>query len=92
MFRFEKGNIIGDEDLIAECPEYRTTVKCVSLTGLVGKMKREDFMRLEIQPYTWNALTMNAKNKEQAVNKHLQLKNTVESGIQIGVKIPPLAP
>ena len=92
LFRFEKGNIIGDEDLIAECPEYRTTVKCVSLTGLVGKMKREDFMRLEIQPYTWNALTMNAKNKEQAVNKHLQLKNTVESGIQIGVKIPPLAP
>lgn len=48
LFRFEKGNIIGDEDLIAECPEYRTTVKCVSLTGLVGKMKREDFMRLEI--------------------------------------------
>lgn len=91
LFRFEKGNIIGDEDLIAECPEYRTTVKCVSLTGLVGKMKREDFMRLEIQPYTWNALTLNAKNKEQAINKHLQLKNTVETGIHTGVKIPPAA-
>lgn len=55
-------------------------------------MKREDFMRLEIQPYTWNALTLNAKNKEQAVNKHLQLKNTVETGIKVGVKIPPQAP
>jgi hypothetical protein len=66
-------------------------VKCVSLTGLVGKMKREDFMRLEIQPYTWNALTLNAKNKEQAINKHLQLKNTVETGIHTGFKIPPAA-
>jgi hypothetical protein len=77
--------------LIAESPEYRTTVKCVSLTGLVGKMKTEDFMRLEVQPYTWNVLTLNAKNKEQAINKHLQLKNTVETGIHIGAKIPPLS-
>ena len=92
LFRFEIGNIIGDEDLIALCPEYRTTVKCMSLTGLVGKMKREDFMRLEIQPYTWNALTLNAKNKEKAVNKHLQLKNSVETGIKIGVKVPPQGP
>lgn len=48
-------------------------------------------MRLEIQPYTWNALTLNAKNKEQAINKHLQLKNTVETGIHTGFKIPPAA-
>jgi len=47
LFHFERGNIIGDEDLIAECPKYRTTVKCVSITGLVGKMRKEDFMRLE---------------------------------------------
>jgi hypothetical protein len=71
FFRFEKGNIIGDEDMIMGCPTYRTTVKCVSLTGLVGKMKKDDFMRLESQTYSWQALTLNAKTKEQAINKHL---------------------
>lgn len=86
MFLFEKGNIIGDEDLIINCPTYRTTVKCISLTGLVGVMKKDDFMRLEFQTFTWNALNLSAKNKELAISRHLQLKNNVESGIM--AKIP----
>jgi len=53
LFRFERGNIIADEDLIAGMNTYRTTCHCISLTGLVAKMKREDFIRLENQPYSW---------------------------------------
>jgi len=53
LYRFEKGNIIGEEDLISGCDKYRTSVKCVSLHGLLGKMKKEDFLRLENQSYSW---------------------------------------
>jgi hypothetical protein len=49
--------------------------------GLVGRMKREDFMRLEMQPYTWTALSMSAKNKEQAISRLLTLKNNVETKV-----------
>lgn len=56
------------------CPKYRTSAKCVSLHGLVGRMKKEDFMRLENQTYSWVALSQNAKNKEQAINRMLTLK------------------
>jgi hypothetical protein len=67
--------------MIAGCLKYRTSVKCVSLHGLVGRMKKEDFMRLENQTYSWSALTKNAKNKEQAINRTLTLKGQVETGI-----------
>lgn len=40
---------------------YRTTVKCTSITGLIGCMKKEDFYRLENQPQAWKAITANAK-------------------------------
>jgi len=49
-------------------------------------MRREDFMRLENQPYSWSALTLNAKNKEQAINKLLVLKNKVQSSVQMTSK------
>ena len=49
-------------------------------------MKREDFMRLENQPYSWCALTLDAKNKEQAINTLLVLKNKVQSSVQITSK------
>lgn len=49
-------------------------------------MKREDFMRLENQPYSWSALTLSAKNKEQAINKLLILKNKVQSSVSITSK------
>jgi hypothetical protein len=81
LYRFEKGNIIGEEDLISGCSTYRTTVKCVSLHGLLGKMKKEDFLRLENQTYSWQALCINAKTKENAINKLLKLKTNVEIGI-----------
>lgn len=67
--------------MIAGCAKYRTTVKCVSLKGLVGRMKKEDFLRLEFQNYSWQVLSQNAKTKEQAINKHLQLKSKVEVNI-----------
>ena len=47
LFRLEKGNIIGDEDLISKQKVYRTTVKCTSIDGLIGCMKKDDFYRLE---------------------------------------------
>lgn len=50
LFRLEKGNIIGDEDLISKQKVYRTTVKCTSIDGLIGCMKKDDFYRLENQP------------------------------------------
>ncbi len=86
LFRFEKGNIIGDEDLIAGMTTYRTTCKCISLTGLVARMRREDFMRLENQPYSWTALSISAKTKEASINKLLVLKNKVQSTVQITSK------
>jgi hypothetical protein len=49
-------------------------------------MRREDFMRLENQPYSWSALTLNAKNKEQAINTLLVLKNKVQSSVQMTSK------
>ena len=49
-------------------------------------MKREDFLRLENQPYSWSALTLNAKNKEQAINTMLVLKNKVQSSVQMTSK------
>ena len=67
--------------MIAECPKYRTTVKCVSITGLVGKMRKEDFMRLENQSFTWVVLQKSAKQKELAINRHLQLKSNVEGQV-----------
>jgi hypothetical protein len=45
-------------------------------------------MRLENQSYSWQALMINAKNKEQAINRHLQLKNTVEINIKESAKPP----
>ena len=63
LFKLEKGNIIGDEDLIHLSPQYTTSVVCSSLNGLVGRMKREDFLRLENQAYAWNQLLKNAKMK-----------------------------
>jgi len=50
LFRLEKGNIIGDEDLMSKQKVYRTTVKCTSIDGLIGCMKKDDFYRLENQP------------------------------------------
>ena len=49
-------------------------------------MKREDFMRLENQPYSWAALTLSAKNKEQSINRLLVLKNKVQSSVHITSK------
>ena len=43
---FEKGNIIGEEDLLNKYETYQATVTCKSLQGIVGCMKREDFFRL----------------------------------------------
>jgi len=43
-------------------------------------------MRLENQPYSWSALTLNAKNKEQAINTLLVLKNKVQSSVQMTSK------
>jgi hypothetical protein len=43
----ERGNIIGEEDLMNHRSHYSTTVICTSLKGLVGCMKREDFLRIE---------------------------------------------
>jgi hypothetical protein len=34
-------------------------------------MRKDDFLRLENQAYTWQALSQNAKTKEQTINKHL---------------------
>lgn len=47
LFRLEKGNIIGDEDMVTKQKVYRTTVKCTSIGGLIGCMKKDDFYRLE---------------------------------------------
>ena len=47
LFKFEKGNIIGDEDLINHNQYYTSSVSCTSLQGLVGCMRRDDFLRIE---------------------------------------------
>jgi len=57
----EKGNIIGDEDMLNKEKYYQTTVKCTSMQGLVWCMRREDFLRLENQSSAWTAISFNAK-------------------------------
>lgn len=69
--------MIGEEDLIDRNPSYSTTVKCVSLQGLVGRMKKEDFLRLENQAFAWTQLLKNAKLKQIAIAKRITTKNDV---------------
>ncbi|CDW86844.1 cyclic nucleotide-binding domain containing protein [Stylonychia lemnae] len=78
LFKLEKGNVIGEEDLIDLNQCYTTTVKCTSLQGLVGQMKREDFLRLENQAFAWTQLQKNAKLKQIAIAKRITIKNDVE--------------
>eukprot|EP00347_Sterkiella_histriomuscorum_P008621 403344394 len=78
LLKLEKGNIIGDEDLIDHNPLYTTTVYCSSLQGLVGQMKKEDFLRLENQAYAWTQLLKNAKLKQIAIARRITIKNDVE--------------
>ena len=44
-------------------------------------------MRLENQTYSWVALSQNAKNKEQAINRMLTLKGQVETGMTQSNKV-----
>ena len=78
MFKLERGNLIGDEDILNCCESYRTTVKCSSVNGLLGVMKKDDFLRLENQATAWQAILMNAKVKDHNINKRIALKNRVE--------------
>jgi hypothetical protein len=71
------GNIVGDEDLTIREPVYRTTVKCSSLTACVWVMKKEDFVRLENQTLSWQAIVANAKSKTDMITKRLSLKQEV---------------
>ena len=57
---------------------YTTTVTCTSLGGLVGQMKKEDFLRLENQGFAWTQLLKNAKLKQIAIAKRISTKNDVE--------------
>lgn len=57
---------------------YTTTVTCTSLQGLVGQMKKEDFLRLENQAFAWTQLLKNAKLKQIAIAKRISTKNDVE--------------
>lgn len=77
MFKFERGNVVGEEDLIDKSDHYTTTVVCTTLHGLLGQMKKEDFLRLENQAYAWTALLKNAKLKQMAVARSITLKNNV---------------
>jgi hypothetical protein len=61
---------------------YRTTVKCTSLDGLVGCMRREDFLRLEHQHSSWAAISSNAMQKNQTVEKRINLKKDVAERVE----------
>jgi len=61
---------------------YRTTVKCTSLDGLVGCMKREDFLRLEHQHSSWAAISSNATQKNQTIEKRINLKRDVAERVE----------
>ena len=61
---------------------YHTTVKCTSLDGLVGCMKREDFLRLEHQNSSWSAISSNAKQKNQTIEKRINLKKDVAERVE----------
>jgi len=61
---------------------YRTSVKCTSLEGLVGCMKREDFLRLEHQNSSWTVISSNAKQKNQTIEKRINLKKDVAERVE----------
>jgi len=48
------GNLFGESDIIDGGETRTTTVDCASLEGVLGRIKREDFMRLENQPHAWH--------------------------------------
>ncbi|CDW89498.1 UNKNOWN [Stylonychia lemnae] len=86
LYRLEKGNLIGDEDLIQQSEFYQTSVICTSLTGLVGAMKREDFLRLENQQSAWKQLQINASQKISQIKKNICLKNDVIISLNVAQK------
>eukprot|EP00347_Sterkiella_histriomuscorum_P015778 403355716 len=88
LFKLEKGNLIGDEDMVNHDEIYSTTVICCSLNGLVGAMKREDFMRIENQQSAWKALQLNCRQKNQQINKNIALQNEVLQQINSPIKSP----
>jgi hypothetical protein len=53
-------------------------VKCSSLTGLIGCMRREDFLRLENQTFAWQTISQNARGKEAMIDRRMGVKKEVE--------------
>jgi hypothetical protein len=61
---FGPGNLLGEED----CEEgdsgmYRTGVRCMTQTGRLYALRREDFQKLQTQLPVWQAITRQSRQK-----------------------------
>lgn len=58
------GNLLGEEDCEeGESGLYRTSVRCVSQTGRLYSLRREDFQKLQTQLPVWQAIMRQSRQK-----------------------------
>lgn len=65
LSQYAKGQLIGEEDAIVS-RNYSSTVKCISSTGVVLRVKTSDFV-LKFGKFdaTWNAINERVRDKEE---------------------------
>ncbi|CDW74956.1 UNKNOWN [Stylonychia lemnae] len=73
--------LIGDEDVALNSTLYQTTIRCISQTGELIRIKREDFQRLQAQGPTWNEILKSVTEKKRKIQ--LCLFQTRASKIRI---------
>ena len=64
------------------------TVKCVSATGRLICINKDDFMKLSRQTETWNTLVNQVSMKKKLVKDKINLQNKARSDFSYVLKAP----
>lgn len=73
------GSIVGEEDVINR-EQYSCNLKCISLTGKVFVIKKEDFMNLKNQDDSWLGIIEKILMKEKRREGQLIRKGNTKTG------------
>ena len=69
MVIFNKGSLIGEDDLIKNYKYYTKTLTCISQKGTLFELKKEHFLNLKGNSVSWENVLNNVKGKEDQL-KH----------------------
>jgi hypothetical protein len=64
---FNKGSLIGEDDMIKNYKTYTKTLQCISQKGTLFELKKEHFMNLKGNNVSWENVMCNVKEKEERV-------------------------